>query len=308
MARERWIDGVGGAFTHNLPLKLVSLLVALILWVVVLGSRDVEVSKEVPIEVITSPDLVIANEVPEKITFRLSGPKAFLRAVLDRREDPIQVNLVGARAGLLTHRFFSDNIRVPIGVKVLSLSPSSLAVKLEAVKTKTIPIRLTTRGELNEGLKIRSMAVLPESVRVTGPESRIEPLQEAPTAPLDLSTLRGSVDREIPLEPPGTGLQYAGPAPRARIEIEGLGANFKIRNIAIRVSTPLKFRIQPATVTAMVRAAPADLRKLDRSRIFAKVDLEGRPRGTYSEPVQIELPPNVTLVRVVPETVNLTLY
>lgn len=308
MARDRWFDGIWDAFTHNLPLKLFSVLIALILWVVVLGSRDVEVSKEVPLEVLTSPELVIANEVPEKITFRLSGPKAFLRAVLDRREEPIQINLVGAKAGLMTHRFFSDNIRVPIGVKVLSLSPSSLAIKLEAVKTKVLPIKLTTRGELNEGLKIKSIGVFPESIRVTGPESRIELLSEAPTAPLDLSTVKGSLDREIPLESPGPGLQYVGPNPRARVDIEGLGANFKIRNIAIRVVSPFKVKIQPASVTAMVRAAPADLRKLDRGRIFGKVNLEGKPRGTYSEPVEIELPPNVTLVRVVPGTVNLTLY
>ena len=42
-----------------------------------MGSRKVDVTKEVPLELITPPDLMPSNEIPDKIAFRLSGPKAF---------------------------------------------------------------------------------------------------------------------------------------------------------------------------------------------------------------------------------------
>src|SRR6185437_7418841 len=123
---ERGWDSV----TSNFGTKLISVGIAIVLWFVVLGSRNVEATKEIPLEVITPADLVVANDVPAKIAFRLSGPKAFLRAVLDRRDEPVRVNLAGAKPGLVTYRFFSDNIRVPIGVKVLSISPTAILIKL----------------------------------------------------------------------------------------------------------------------------------------------------------------------------------
>src|SRR5580658_4148228 len=127
---ERVISFIWASLTQNIGTKLISIAIAVVLWIVVLGSRNVEVTKEIPLEVITSSDVVPANDIPDKIAFRMSGPKAFLRAILDRREDPIRVNLSGAKPGLVTYRFFSDNIRVPIGVKVLSINPTSVLIKL----------------------------------------------------------------------------------------------------------------------------------------------------------------------------------
>src|SRR4051812_36162768 len=83
--------------TSNIGTKLVSVVIAIVLWAVVLGSRSVEVSKEVPLEIMTPEDLVVANDLPDKIVFRLYGPKAFLRNILDRHEDPIRINLSGTK-------------------------------------------------------------------------------------------------------------------------------------------------------------------------------------------------------------------
>ncbi len=305
---DRFIEGVGELLTHNLPTKLISILIAVILWVVVLGSRNVEVSKDVPVEVLTSPEVVVSNEVPDKVSFRLSGPKAFLRAVLDRREDPVRINLVGSKPGLVTYRFFSDNIRLPIGVRVLAVTPSSVMIKLEATKSKTLPIRVVTTGELPEGLKLKSIELLPESVLVSGPDSRVDALTQIPTVPIDLGALTGSEEREVSLDVLGAGVIPAGPKPRVRISVEGHGANFKIRNLSIRVKTSLQYSVEPTTITALVRASPADLRKLDRSKVFGRINAEGRTKGVYNEPVDVALPSNITLVRVIPETVKLTLY
>ena len=59
---------------------------------IVLGSRTIEVTKEVPVEIVNSAEVVPATDTPDHVTFRLTGPKAFLRAILDRREEPIRLN------------------------------------------------------------------------------------------------------------------------------------------------------------------------------------------------------------------------
>src|SRR4051812_18331800 len=167
------IDRFLNLASANLGTKVISVMIAIVLWIIVLGSRNVEVVKEVPLEVITATDVVASNEVPEKIQFRLSGPKAFLRAVSDRREDPIRVNLSSAKPGhLVTYNFFSNSIRVPIGVKVLSINPAALLVKLEYVKKRDVPVRLETRGALPDGFRLAKSEIKPPTVKIKGAESR----------------------------------------------------------------------------------------------------------------------------------------
>ncbi len=305
---ERPFEALWDALTQNLPTKLVSVLIALVLWVVVLGSGVVEENKEIALEVVTSSDLVVANDLPERVTFRLAGPKAALRTALNRRYEPIRINLVGTQPGIVTHRFFSDQIRLPIGVRVVGVTPNALIIKTEALVTRSLAVKVRTSGEAPAGLQITQLEAVPPAVSVSGPESRMAGLVEVSTAPIDLATVTGSEEREVAFDLLGTGLESADPATRVRITVEGVSANFKIKNVALKVLSRHKAKLEPATVTAMVRALPADLRKLDRAQVYGEIRASGRSKGSSNEPVHIILPPNVQLVRTIPDTVKLTLY
>ncbi len=296
-------------FGANVGAKAISVIIAFVLWVVVLGSRNVEVTKEIPLEVITPADVIPANELPEKIAFRLSGPKAFLRAILDRREEPIRVNLAGAKPGLVTYRLFSDNIRVPIGVKVLSINPAAILIKLEYLKRRDVPVKLELRGLPPEGFRLGRTEVRPEVVRIKGAESRVDSVTEVSTMPIDVSTLRQELDREVPLDLARQSLQLDGPLPRVTIEVSPLAANFRIKGVEVRVLEPAAGRavLEEKTVTVLVRASPKDLKALDGSQIFAVVDLRSKNKGKYTETVKVTVPASVGLVKVIPERVRVTI-
>lgn len=301
-------DRILTLLAHNSGAKLISLIIAVVLWVVVLGSRTVEVTKEIPIEVQTPGELVVSNDVPEKVVFKLAGPKAFLRAILDRREDPIRVNLSGAKAGMVTYRFFSDNIRLPIGVKVLSVSPPSIVVKLEGIKRKEVPVRLELVGTPPEGYQITRTLVTPKTVKIRGPESKIESVSEIPTQPIDLLNLRQSLEMQANLDLARQGLQADGAIPQISIEVSPIQANFKIKNVEVRVKSKHRARLDETGVTVYVRVDPSDIASLDRKMVYAEIDLQDKNKGRYTERVKVTLPPNVGLVRVVPERMKVTLY
>jgi YbbR domain-containing protein len=292
----------------NIGTKVVSVIIAIVLWGVVLGSRNVEVTKEIPLEVITPADIVPANEIPDRIAFRLSGPKAFLRSILDRREDPIRVNLSGAKPALVTYRFFSDNIRVPIGVKVLSINPTAIIIKLEYLKRKDVPVRVELRGNPPEGYRVVKAEIRPEVVRIKGAESRVDAITELVTTPIDVSNLKKNLEREVPIDLTRLNVQLDSPLPRAYVEVEPISANFKIKNVDIRVLSPYKVRLEEKTVTLLVRATPKDLQSLDRSQVFGVVDLSDKKKGKFRAPVSVTLPKNISLVKVIPDSVNVTLY
>ncbi len=295
-------------FSFNLGTKLISVIIAIVLWIVVLGSRNVEVTKDIPLEVITPTDLVAANEIPEKISFRLSGPKAFLRAILDRREDPIRVNLSGAKPGLVTYRFFADNIRLPIGVKVLAVNPTAILIKLETVKRKEVPVNVELRGVAPEGFRIVKTQSIPSEIKLKGAESRIEGVSQVSTHPIDVSDLRQTLKTTAQLDLARHGVQLDGTPPQVVIEIEATSPNYKIKNVDIRVLTSHKFTLNEKSVMVLVRVDPKDLKTLDRSRVYAVIDLRGKPKGKYTESVQVTLPEGVGLVKTIPEKVNVTLH
>lgn len=308
MIRVSLFQRIRNLFLLNLGLKLISVVIAILLWGIVLGSRNVEVTKEVPLEITTPPDVVPANEIPDKIAFRLSGPKAFLRSILDRREEPIRVNLAGAKPATVTYRFFSDNIRVPIGVKVLSINPAAISIKLEYLKRKDIPVHLEVRGTLPDGYRVTQAEVKPNLVRIKGPESRVDALTEIPTIPVDLSKLTHSVDQEIPLDTARFNVQLDGPYPRVLIQIESISANFRIKNVDIRVISSYESRLDEKGVTVLVRGDAKEIESLDRAHVYAWVDLSDRGKGSYDVPVHVSLPKDISLVKVIPDHVHVSLY
>ncbi|MEK6578973.1 MAG: CdaR family protein, partial [Bdellovibrionota bacterium] len=194
--KQSILEKMWSLLISNLGTKFVSVAIAVLLWFIVFGSRSVEVTKEIPLEVVSPTEIVPANEIPEKIAFRLSGPKAFLRAILDRREDPIRVNLSGAKPGLVTYRFFSDNIRIPIGVKVLSINPAAILIKLESMKRKDVPVKVDVHGTPPEGYRIVKAEVKPDVIRIKGAESRVDAITEVMTLPVDVSEIRQNTEKE----------------------------------------------------------------------------------------------------------------
>jgi YbbR domain-containing protein len=309
MARTPTIqEQIWNALTSNLGTKLISVAIAVVLWMIVLGSRNVDSTKEIPLEIITPADIVASNEIPDRVAFRLSGPKAFLRAVVDRKEEPIRVNLAGAKPGLVTYRFFSDSIRVPIGVKVLSINPTAVMIKLEYLKHRELPVKVEFRGALPEGYRIARTEVKPSGVRIKGAETKVDAISEVGTVPIDVSNLRQNLDREVPLDLSRYNVQLDGPIPHVVVEIEPVSANFRIKNVDVRVLSSFKVKLDEKAVSVLVRADPKDLKALNQSRLYGVVDLKGRPKGKYTEAVKITLPEGVGLVKVVPEKVNVTLY
>jgi YbbR domain-containing protein len=300
-------SGWGRALTQNLGSKAIAVLTAVILWGGVLSSQEVEDLKELPLEVTSSGETMIASDLPEKVTFRISGPQAFLRAIRSRRDEPIRISLTASKPGLTTVKFSRDNIHLPIGVKLLSTQPPSVTIRLDAVRRKEVPVRVESKGFPATGYRVKSVTAEPSFVKVRGPESQLESLEFVQAQPVDVTGASGALEKEASLELTRNHLVLEGAPPRIRVELEPLSANFKIKNVDIRVLSSLNSELSDRYVTVYVRAAPEDLQTLQRNQVYAFVDLRGKPKGRFKEAVQVKLPPRVGLVKVLPEKVEGTL-
>lgn len=288
---------------------MLSFVIGCVLWFIVLGSRNMEISKDVPIEFMTAPDMVIANDVPDKAVFNLSGPKAFLRNILNRKEEPIRINFANTRPGLVPYRLIQDNIQVPIGVKVVSVSPSVITAKLEMIKKKEVPVKLITQGTYPQGFVVQKMELLQNTIKIKGPESKLDAINVVSTMPLNLSEIKESGVREIKVDIAAfPSVSIEGSHPKIEYIVSHTTANFKIRPVYVKVLANRKYKVEPEDVTVYVKCSQEELAILQKKKFVAVADARNMSPGNYSLVLNIELPGSVKIVRVMPAKVNVTVY
>ncbi|KIH77098.1 YbbR-like protein [Geoalkalibacter ferrihydriticus] len=185
--------------TENWSLKLLSLVFALILWFFVIGERQVEIGFTVPIEYINVPQgMMIANEVPNLVDIRLTGPRTLL-VNLSSGDISFSVDLADLKPGLTSFKRLEERLDIPGGLKVTRISPSFVDVRLERVRSKTVPVQVVFSGELAEGYQLDGFRVSPERVEIEGAESEIRDVTEVSTQPVELGGARESFTLMVPL-------------------------------------------------------------------------------------------------------------
>jgi YbbR domain-containing protein len=115
---------------HNLGLKVLSLFLAVMLWLFVAAGMEAEIGLSLPV-VFThlSLDLAVVNQPPARINVRLAGPRILL-LTLKAAQVPVLLDLQGVREGTTAFPAVEMAIRVPNGVRVTRVTPAAIEVRL----------------------------------------------------------------------------------------------------------------------------------------------------------------------------------
>lgn len=191
------------SLTENWILKLISLIFALILWFFVMGEKRQEVGFPVPLKLENiPPGLMVANEVPNLVDVRISGPRTLLMN-LSPQDISISVDLKDLKPGLTTFKRLDERLNIPSALKVTRLSPSFVDVKLERIKDKSVPVKVVLEGEVAEGYHLDGVTSNPDKVVVEGAESELKDVREVDTDPVSVGGVAESFSLMVPL-------RYAG--------------------------------------------------------------------------------------------------
>lgn len=165
-------------FTENLPLKVLSLLIALLLWLLVVNVSHPEVTdtKTVPLEVENQSAFAAQNKSWEidrtSVTISYSV-RTNSRSLISASDFHAYVDL----------KDYSITGAVPIYVDVLNdkdeligdvtVRPTVTRVIIEDIQEKKFEIKNTVHGTPKSGYKVANVIVSPEYVYLSGPESEI---------------------------------------------------------------------------------------------------------------------------------------
>ncbi len=190
--------------TENWTFKLISLVLALMLWMFIMGERRLEVGYRVPLELQNIPkELMVANEVPSLVDVRVSGPRT-LQMKVSPNDISIIVDLVDLKPGLTTFKQLEERLNLPSGLRVTRLSPSFIDLKLERIKQKLVPVKIALAGEPLSGFKVHNVRVVPDEVIIEGGETELKSISEVTTEEVNLNGVNEGFSLIVPLVHRGT--------------------------------------------------------------------------------------------------------
>jgi uncharacterized protein (TIGR00159 family) len=124
--KKRW----SGRILEDLPVKALLLLLVCLLWGVLIGIRQGEISFSIPVEYYSMPPhLMINGEPPREINVRLKGSQRLLSALSPDRLR-VQIDLSNSHPGINQLSLSQTNINVPSGITVTNLYPQKIRLQL----------------------------------------------------------------------------------------------------------------------------------------------------------------------------------
>jgi hypothetical protein len=180
-------------FLEDWGTKLVALGITVALWLGVTGLQKPTSRRlnSVPLILNFSSDMEATNSPLKEVDIVVTGDKTKISRL--RSEDlVVSIDLTDITAGERTIQLTPENINVdlPSGLKIDEIQPGKIAVKLERVEEREIPVKPEIEGNVAEGFEIYSQTVLPAKVRVRGPESFVKSLDSISTEKITLDNRR----------------------------------------------------------------------------------------------------------------------
>lgn len=188
------------SLSESLALKAVSLLLALILWISILGFTREEIRISVKLEPQLPPGMVLVSKVPSHIQFTLSGSRLSLKQVEKRIQGPIRPNLRRNGETSYTVAFDEGFLGELQGVRIVSIIPSSIEVRLEEMVERLVPVKPTLKGEPPQGYSVHTVRSTPAKVAVAGAKSLVATLDVVGTEEIDISEVKGLKETTVSVD------------------------------------------------------------------------------------------------------------
>ena len=164
--------------THDLPLKAVALLIAVLFWLASVQNaapREIvlQFDGRVPVEKPAVPNGFVLRGSLGDVAVTLRGPEGVVDhlSVADLRAT---VDLTGLTPGEpQPHDAKVVVVTANDVVKVVDVQPATISVRLERITSRTLAVQTKFANSPPEGLQAAAGSISPSEVKITGPESSV---------------------------------------------------------------------------------------------------------------------------------------
>ena len=296
---------------RDLWLKVVSVCLAVLLWMTVAGDPVVERGLEIPLEFENVPiGLKIAGDPPDTVSVRVRGNSRVVGR-LDSAEVAAVLDLGEERPGRRLFDMFAGRVDVPSGVEITSVVPATITLLLEREGTpRMVPVVPNIEGSPADGMVVGRIRAEPATVEVIGPETSLAELREAFTEPVSIAGATRNIETEVTVGVEDPALRLVEPvSARVVVEIVPAPVERTLHDVAVMSRDSQlagRFVFEPAVVTVGVRGPDGEILDLDGDAVRVYVDLAGLQPGRYNLPVTVESSDNVRITSIDPPSVQVS--
>jgi YbbR domain-containing protein len=293
--------------TDQLGLKIVSLLVGFSLWYAVAREQEAEFALSIPIELRDLPEgLEVIDESVQQVEVRLRGPAELLRQ-LTPRDVNVGVELRDASPGERLAYLTPSDVSAPFGARVMRVTPTSVRVVLDAAQERTVSVIPRVVGSPAEGFELHDIVVAPREVRVVGPSSRLEGLEQVTTEPVSADGLRESYTRAVRVELDPLVRLEREMTVDLTLEVREERSRKELAGVMVRIDPPGAAKmLGPETLRVSVEGPRSVVTLLNAEDVDAVVGVEDLAPGRHEVTPNLKLrtdEPSVRVLSVKPERI-----
>jgi YbbR domain-containing protein len=204
---------------QNLALKVVSVVLAALLWLIVSGEQTVERVLRIPLEYTNIPaQLELVGDPPTVVDVRVRGSSGTLGR-LSSGEMAAVLDVRSPRPGQRLYHLTGSDVRTPFGVDVVQVTPSSIALFFERSSAKTVPVLPVLEGQPADGYMVDKVIADPDKVEIVGPASSLKLLSSAVTEAVTVQGATKDVVETVTVGPADPSVRLRGPDTTARVTV-----------------------------------------------------------------------------------------
>jgi len=298
--------------THNWHVKLISLLLAFILWVYVEGLEEKERFVSLPLEVRNVPTgFMVSGDVPDYVNVVFKGKESSFTGI-NWNQLKAYIDLQNNSRGHIKGVTKVDEHLLPHGVSVKEITPRVIEIQIEKVLSKKVEVVPVIVGKLPYGYNYSDIDIQPQKVTIQGPASVVESINSVTTEEINISRLTENTITEVNVSLPDKKISFLG-SEKVKVKIDVV-EEFVVKKIdgvevkVIGLDDKYKASILENTVTALLKIP----KRMDQNQIKEKIEIyvelsDIEKPGIYERPIlfssQIE---GISLIMLEPLSARIT--
>jgi YbbR domain-containing protein len=297
-------------FVDNLLLKLISLGLAVVLFAVVRNEKDAVSGVYLKVDYLLPRDQVlVSDDPPPEVRVTVRGPTTRVNHLDEERLEHLRVDLLDARSG--ERRLDESMIKLPAGLRVVTISPSSIRASFEPRVERIVPVQPVIEGEPAAGYRVVKSQAQPRTVRVSGAKAVVDAISRAPTHPFQIADARETVHGPIDLSPAPRHAEWKGTTSVVvDVEVAPVLAERVLRGQSVRVTGTqrMEAQIEPSVADVVLRGPAEAFSQIEPGTPSLLVDAQaedGRAAGTFRKRIAVVGLPSGIAAEVRPESLTL---
>jgi YbbR domain-containing protein len=298
----------------NWPAKVLSIALALALFVFHGMSTLATRPLSVPLTIETGDTLVPASSYPNNVRITLRGEDASIKSIaegdIEAFIDLMRYNAEGwYRAPVQIRKKGSAMGVEPLEIAV---NPLEVSIQLDRRISKTLPLTAVMRGRVADGFDMVSHSISPAELVVVGPRASLDAITEIYTDQIDLDGRTGDFTLQVGIVNPNPLLAIRGNGMAEFSSV--IVPSVPVRNIEgisillIGLDSAFEADIGGRTGSVRLEGSESQLATFHPPSNFFSVDCTSLTGpGTYTLPVSVNLPRGFTLVRREPDELEITI-